>query len=619
MAKKKTDHSELLEEILDRYDSASEAWEDQHATMLEDMEFEDGKQWRDEDINSREGRPSVVINKVSAMCKQIVGSVRQNKPSMKVRPVDSGADVKTADVLGGILRNIENTSDAETVYDTGFDCALRGGLGFWRAVTEYSTEDTFDQDIAIKRIVNPFTVLLDPAAEDLTFEDGRFGFIISNMMKDDFEEAYPDAAAEYQTNFTLYTNGEGSLSSWFTESSVQVAEYFYKKRTQRTILLLMDGTTIFEDQVDESKLSELEGLTKKSRKVEVDEVWWCLTNGAQILEEPRKWPGKYIPIIPCCGEEVWIGPDRTMRSVIKWAKDPQRLYNWARSTSIETLALAPKQPFMLTSEQIEGHEAQWQEHHRKPMPYLIYNHVDNQGAPQRQQSGAQDVGAFSESMAASEDIKSSMGIFDASLGAKSNETSGVAIIARQREGDNSTFTFVDNQTKAITYTAKVVLDLIPYIYDTERVVRLLNADGSEGWETINKESPDGTKMTDISIGKYDVVPDSGPGLLTRRIEAANSMAQLLQFAPATAPVIIPRLAKNLDWPEAQEIAEELKQVFAPQQPPQPTPEEKVDFDNKEATLEGKNLLNAKRAIDLAEEAGDRNELELINRQMAGEY
>jgi hypothetical protein len=603
-------HQALIDDIQKKFRKTRDAWADQHTTMDDDMRFENGEQWDKKSLQDRSGRPSLVINKVSGLCKQIIGDVRQNKPGINVRPVDDGADPKTAQVLTGLIRNIENVSDAETCYDTAFDGSIRGGLGFWRVITDYSNDDTFDQDILIKRIVNPFTVLFDPAAEEITFEDARFCFIVSDMPKDEFEKQYPD---EYQVMIDDAQFGaqdsRGSMAGWLTENTVKIAEYWYKKRASKTLCLLPDGRTICKEDLTPEDQELIKPAVIKERKVEHDEIWWCLTNGHSILEGPVKWPGKFIPVVPCCGEEIWINNTRELRSVIKWAKDPQRLYNWSRSNTCETLALAPKQPFLVTQEQIEGHENQWKEHYRKPMPYLLYNN-DGKGPPQRQMGAIPDTGNLQESMQASDDIKAVTGIYDASLGARSNETSGVAIIARQREGDNSTFTFVDNLNKAIAHTGRILVDLIPRIYDTERVVRLLNPDGSEGWAKINQDMPNGGKALDVSLGKYDVVLESGPGYLTKRIEAANAMAQLLQYIPMAAPVIAPRLAKNLDWPESQEIAEELKQVFAPPPPPPPNPEDKIDMRNKvltaekkELDIEGKQMQNAKDGLEFAERVG----------------
>jgi Skp family chaperone for outer membrane proteins len=327
----------------------------------------------------------------------------------------------------------------------------------------------------------------------------------------------------------------------------------------------------------------------RSRKVKCEKVMWAKITGSEILEGPQEWAGKYIPIVPCLGEEVWIEGKRVLRSAIRFAKDPSRLYNWARSNAVETLALAPKQPFIMTKDEIDGYEKQWNEASTRPMPYLLYNER-GAGRPQRQQMSVTDTGALEEARQSSDDIKATTGLFDASLGAQGNETSGKAIVARQRQSNTATFVFSDNQVRAVKYTGRILVDLIPKIYDTERVVRLMGDDGKETWEKVNVVDRMTGKVVanDLSLGRYDVVIDAGPGYMTKRMEAAEGLVQLSQAAPQFAPILIPRIAKNLDWPEAQEIGDEIKQASQPQQAP-PDPRIQADIQMKQMDLKAKEM------------------------------
>jgi hypothetical protein len=416
--------------------------------------------------------------------------------------------------------------------------------------------------------------------------------IISEVKdKDAFKEQYPKASVSADFD---HTTGE-SYADWFTPEGIRVVEYFEKSTVPRKLLLLQDGNTVFADELPEGATVEdgkSLGIIVRERNVDYPKITWYKATGAEILER-EDWAGIYVPVIPVNGEETWVEGRRVLRSAIRWAKDPQVLYNWARSNAVETLAMAPRQPFIGTAKMFEGHESQWSQSHRKPMPYLLAN-VDPQAPgmlPQRQLMSNIDNGALQEAQMAADDIKATTGIFDASLGAKGNETSGRAILARQKEGDNATFIFTDNLARAMKHAGRILVDLIPKIYDTERVVRLLNQDGSEGWAKINQVDPvTGEKRLDLSVGKYDVVVDVGPAYSTKRMEAADGMIQLVQAAPQYAPIILPRLAKNLDWPEADEIAEEMQAMNQPQQQgPDPL---------QEATLQGKQLDNAKKERDL---------------------
>jgi hypothetical protein len=362
------------------------------------------------------------------------------------------------------------------------------------------------------------------------------------------------------------------------------------KPEQRTLLLLADGKTVWEDEAEFPKefpnpeTGELEPIPdaliqefiKDKRTVEYNKVYWCTISGEEILEEVQEWAGKYIPIVPVFGREVWIEGKLSLQSAIRHAKDPQRLFNWARSTTAETVAMAPKQPYIVTAEQIEGHEDQWANLNRVVTPYLVYNESVSGKAPQRQGASIPDTGALQEAMTASDDIKSTTGMYDASLGAQGNETSGRAILARQNQGQTGTFNYHDNLARAIKQVGRIVVDLIPYVYDTERQVRILGQDQKEKIVMVNQKMPDGTVNNDILTGKYDVVIDVGAGnLSTTRMESADALTNILQTAPQLSQVLLPRLIKLLDMPDSDEIAEEINKVMNPQQQQGPTPEQQM--------------------------------------------
>ena len=631
--KKGTPEDRLLQEVRDNLKLVqdSEAEVENRNTFLEDTKFENGDMWDPKAQQEREdvGRPCLEINKCAPVVKQILGDARQNKIQIKVKPVDNEQDPAKAKIYDGLINNIENVSSADTAYDTALGFSVRGGWGYFRVVTEYSDEEAFDQDIRIDRIINPLSVYMDPEAQRLDRADIKWAFILDTMTRKAFEKAYPDSIVK-----TGITSGLGDQEkTWISDKTVQVAEYFritYKKET--LYLMAEDGRTIRESSVKRNNHEIVKEETSpgefseylligndrydilKSRETEMPTVEWCKTNGIEILEGPTEFPCKYIPIIFVPGDEVWIDGKQILRSAIKWAKEPNRLYNWARSNSVERMAGAPLQPFLITPEELAGFEAIWDEANRKPMPYLPYNRHEGGGMPARQQGSMPDVGADREAQMASDDIKSTTGIYDASLGAAGNEKSGVAIRERKRQGDTGTYVFTDNLVTAIEHLGRILVNMIPRVYDTERVVRLLNADGSEAWETINRtvvNAADGSKTVynDLSVGKFDVVATAGPAFGTKRAEAAEGMERFMTAVPMAAPIIAPRLAKLLDWDQADEIGEELQQVLgAPpeggeggeQPPPEPDPGAVLDVEDKVLRNQGKELDNAKKEQDLAE-------------------
>lgn len=635
MAKEK-DFTALLTLAKKRFKQADEAESTNRARSLEDERFVNlDDQWTAEELTERTGRPCIVINKCNTNNKQIKNDARQNKPRIKVRPADSKADPKVAEIFNGIIRSIENASDADAAYDNGIDNAVDGGWGYWRVVTEYCDDDVFEQDIRIKRIVNRFSVYMDPNAREADRSDAKWCFITEVISQDEFKEQFPDI------DVTDWEQGQGeSNAGWIDKQTVRIAEYYYLEPINRTLWQIVTKTEqgesydtidaegqelIPEDDLlslgitDGKKYLMLEGdipaLVQAERTVKTNKVMWCKITGNKVIEGPIEQAGRYIPVVTCTGDEVWIEGEPVRKSAHYHAKGAQKLYNWARSNAVETLALSPKQPFIGTEAMFEGYEGEWDRAATTPKMRLMAN-FDNGQLPQRQPISISDNGALQEAMQAADDIKATTGIYDAALGKQSNETSGRAIIARQRESDTSTFHFPDNQARAIRFTGRILVDLIPKIYDTQRVVRLLNQDGSEGWAEVNKRVPDPTAkdgyktITDLSVGKYDVTCDVGPGYMTKRLEAADGMVQFLSAAPATAPVLLPRIAKNADWPEADEIAEELAQIMNPQaQQPDPAiaqqqqaqmqaEQQKMQFDmqSKQMDLQGKQTAAEAQAM-----------------------
>lgn len=567
---KEQDHLRLVRQ---RYRDASDAWDDNRDESQIDRQMVAGQQWDDASLKEREGRPCLVINKLAGTTKQIIGDQRQNKPSIKVSPVDSDSDPDVAEILTGLIRNIEQQSDAESCYDTSFEQAVYGGYGYFRINTAYAAEDAFEQDIVFERILDPDSVTYDQFCKKQDRSDARFCFVEETLPIAEFEEKYKNhVPTDWET---VYRDDD---SQWYTGETIRVAEYFYKEDYEKTLYRLETGEVVdaskYEhmvvEQGDQRFFVTAEGqplLITKERKAICQRIKWELVTGHEVIDK-RDWPGKYIPIIGVFGDEMWVDGKLLLKSVIRDARDPQRVYNWMRSTSVETVAQAPRQPFIVSDKQLDGHEEQWNSMHRTPQPYLMYKST-GEPPPQRMGGSVPDIGAQSESAISSDDIKATTGIFDASLGARGTATSGVQEAYQQRKGDTATFTFVDNLTRGIQHAARVLIDLIPKIYDGERVVRLLGVDGAEKWADINKVirhpgTGEETVINDLSLGKYDVVVKVGPAHSTQRVEAADAMLGLAQAVPQFGQFFIDLIAENQDWPGADKIAERAKRMLPPE-------------------------------------------------------
>lgn len=533
---------------------------------------DDPWQWDETDAAARKlhQRPMLTINKLPQHIRQVTNDIRQNRPAIKFRPADSKADPKGAEILNGLVRHIEAHSDADVAYDTAAEHQVTHGLGYIRVMADWVNERSFDQDIFIRMVDDPFRCHDDPDAKDPAGADRKWFFIEDTLSEEEFKAQHPDAEAIDWT----YATRDG----WCTaDKSVRVVEYFEKSEEPAELALWANGETSFKgDPLPRGVFAgERPIKTRKSYKCK---VLWRKLNGQEILEE-REFPSKIIPIARAVGNE-WKVDGKLYRSgLVRNAKDSQRMYNAAQSAIVERVMMAPKAPWTAPIEAIEGYEKTWQTANTGNHAFLPYNAYDDNGQPlpppSRNAPSTIEPGLSQIAMGASEDIKAETGQYDASLGQRSNETSGRAIMARQREGDNATYHYVDNVARAVRHVGRIILDMVPRIYDTKRVARILGEDGSIASATIDPASPralieqagDAGEIERIfnpNVGFYDIYTTTGPSFSTRRVEAVEAMTAMTQANPALWQVIGDQLVKNMDWPGAEEMAERLRLTLIPE-------------------------------------------------------
>jgi hypothetical protein len=582
---------EILTVARSRMKMAMAAFSQTREDELDDLRFYAGSpdnqwQWPADVLQTRgavqgqtiNARPCLTINKLPQHVHQVTNEQRMNRPGIKVIPADDKADVDMADVFNGVIRHIEYISDADVAYDTACENQVSYGEGYIRLLTEYCDEDTFDQDIKIGRIRNSFSVYMDPMIQDPTGADARWCFVTEDLTKAEYERMYPDAAP-ISTLMSLGV-GDQSIAQWIGENTVRIAEYFYIEYEKQTLNLYPGNQTAFSGTPEDKMLREMFGKPIRTREADRKKVKWCKINGYDILEE-REWAGTYIPVVRVVGNEFEVDGQMYVSGLVRNAKDAQRMYNYWVSQEAEMLALAPKAPFIGYGGQFEGYEQQWKTANTNNWPYLEVNPdvTDGQGAvlplPQRAQPPMASSGLLQAKAGAAEDIKSATGQYNASLGMTSNERSGKAILARQREGDIGTYHYVDNLARAIRHIGRQLVDLIPKIYDTERIARIIGEDGEPDTVKMNpmQEEPvkritdqEGNlieKIYNPAVGKYDVRVITGPGYATKRQEALESMAQLLQGNPQLWQVAGDLFVKNMDWPGAQDLAKRFKKTIDP--------------------------------------------------------
>lgn len=507
-----------------------------------------------------ESRPCLVVNKLPTFIRQVVNDSRLNKPSIKVQPQDSVADPQTAEIISGLIRNIELSSDAEIAYDTAVECAATSGVGYFRVNLAYARDDNWDQDIVIERIANPFTVYGDPHSTAADSSDWNRAFVTEMMPKRVFEASFPDAdPVDWSGKDEECPNG------WREGETIRVAEYWTRDIVKRKIVLLSSGEIIPLDHFAKNAAQHsARGVTVvgEPREVQSHKVRQYLLTAKEVLST-TEWAGRFIPLIPVYGDEVNLNGRRYFRSLIWSAKDAQMMFNYWRTVATELVALAPKTPFIGPKGAFRTDLAKWETANSESHAFIEY---DGGTPPQRQPFAGVPAGALQEALNASDDMKAIIGLYDASLGARSNETSGIAIRARQREGDVSTFHFIDNLARGIRHCGRVIIDLIPHVYTPGRVIRVLGEGGEAASVPLGAPAPGAgsvDRIYDLSLGKYDLTVSSGPSFTSRREEAAVQMTELIRAYPAAAPVLGDLLARNLDWPGADEIAARLQKLLPP--------------------------------------------------------
>jgi hypothetical protein len=588
---KKDDDSNVLATARSRLDMAISALSESREDEIDDLKFYAGSpdnhwQWPADVLATRgavqgqtiNARPCLTINKLPQHVRQVTNDQRQNRPTGKVIPADDKADIDVAEVFNGMVRHIEYISDADVAYDTACENQVSYGEGYIRLLTEYCDDNTFDQDIKIGRIRNSFSVYMDPTIQDPCGADAKWCFVTEDIAKADYQRMYPDSAPIT----TLQTLGVGdqNLSQWLNEDTIRIADYYYVDYDKGTLNLYPGNATAFEGTPEDKQLRAMYGKPKKSRQSDRPRIKYCKINGYEILEE-REWAGKYIPIVRIVGNEFEVDGRLYVSGLVRNAKDAQRMYNYWVSQEAEMLALAPKAPFIGYGGQFEGYENQWKTANTTNWPYLEVNPdvTDGAGAtlplPQRAQPPMASSGLLQAKAGASEDIKASTGQYNASLGMTSNERSGKAILARQREGDVGTYHFGDNLARGVRYLTRQLIDLIPKIYDTQRIARIIGEDGETSMVKIDPMQAEPVKkivdqngividkIYNPGVGKYDVVATTGPGYATKRQEALEAMGQLLQGNPQLWQVAGDLFVKNMDWPGAQEMAKRFAKTIDP--------------------------------------------------------
>lgn len=599
--------TDIIREAQERFDRAKE-WEgDARKKFLDDLKFAyaddiNRYQWDDALLAGRTGRPSLTINKTRVHCLQVINDTRQNKASINITPVSGEATYQAAQVFEGVVRHIEYISNAAQAYETATFHQVCGGIGYWRVLCDYADEDSFDQEIFIRRVPDPLMIYLDPDIQSYDGSDAKWGMVFYDLERSAFEEQYPNHASTDETPAGMAALNNAEAGAPTDETHVRLVEYYRAGEKSDTLYRFSDGNTERKSRLPDGALEQLASLgivPVDEREVQETEIEWFLIAGNDKIIDRKPWPGKFVPIVRVPCEEIVVDGKVDRISHTRHLRDPQRLYNWYSSSAAEFVALQSKAPFIGTAEAIGSYKADWENANNSTTAVLLYHGVDPETqAPQQPPQRAQPpvmAQAYMEGLkVAQQEMMMASGQYQAVMGQPSNETSGVAINARQRQGDNATYHVIDHLASAIRFTGRIILDLIPKVYDTPRVLMILGEDGSQTPVHVDPQAPDAHQTVqdptgpqrqmgpqgqpdpdqaaadavktiwNPNVGKYAVVADVGPSYATRREAAFNAFSQIMGQHPDAFNIVGDFWAKNADFPGSDELADRLKRGLPPQ-------------------------------------------------------
>lgn len=572
--------ADIIARAMKNFKLAESAETEIRKEALEDYKFRAGEQWPEEIKNARENdkRPCLTVNQIPQFVNQILNDLRQSKPGINVNATGDHAREDTAEILQGLVRHIEYSSNADIAYARGSEGQVTGGFGFWRVITEYAHKTSFDLECRIKSIRNPFSVYLDPSGSEPDGSDTNWGLIFDDMIKQEFNALYPRSRLCAMGDWDSLNN---TTAGWVTKDGTRFVEYFEKTLKPTKLLLLSNGKTILEEDLPkagETLGNEDDGtpisLAKDAQGVPISrntlspKVMWYKLTAIEILER-QEFPCDYIPIIPVYGTELIIEGERILEGIVRHARDPQRMYNFFASYEAETIALAPKAPWIGFAGQFENHEEKWETANVRNHAYLEVNDTSSDGKqvplPQRNVYEPPVQAITNARQLCAGELKSTTGMYDPSLGRQSNEISGAAIRQRQAQSQTSNFHFADNQKRSVRHTGRILLNMIPRVYDTARTVRIIDAEDEQQIVKINQLfQEDGQhKKHDVTVGDYEVTVDEGPNYQTKRQEMVASALEIVRSSPGVFDRIGDLIVKEMDWSGSQAISDRLKKFLPP--------------------------------------------------------
>lgn len=575
-------------------------WGENNSRGQDDRRFLFESQWDEKELRENQylGKAQLQFNKLYDFYRKAIAEQRKNTVSIKLRATENATfiDQSTIDLHESLLRSIAYDSKAATVYQTAFASQLHTGFGAIRVKGEWQHEKSFDQKITLEAFENPERCFWDPAARLPDKSDGDYCGVFQTFSKKYFEKLYPDIDVRSIQQPTTNTN-----FSWCDDKTVTVVEYYYKEYFDVMIYKLANGEVVtrselnkLKSMVDEAGLmgadpmvmmqleSQIEVVAKRRSKDY--KIKSCVMVENKVLEE-GKWPIKEFPIIYVDGDSYYDREKQYTQSFVRHAKDAQRFLNYCAIEIATALKNSRKETFLVTPQNVKGFEKIWK-NPEKQQGALLYNMDPQAGAPQKLPPTELSQSLLQQYQRAEMDVQSILGLYEASRGAESNERSGIAITNRAKQSHNSMFVFFDNLNRAVEQVGRVVLQLMPIIYDTERSTNITDERGESKSVVINQYDPKtDTYQNQIQDYRWDLRVTVGASYEIQKQESLNTLVQLTQVSPDTFPMVADLIAENLDLRNTPQLVERFKnfvpkdvldkEAGKPPEPKQPSPQEQM--------------------------------------------
>jgi hypothetical protein len=591
------DKKEELDELLDiaqaHFKEAEAGWLDQRQASLDDTRFYRGTQWDSQLISVAKVKkePTLTVNRLPQYVKNVENGLRQQDMAISVHATDSMGSDDTANIFTGLIRAIEAESHAKSHYinAAGENGALVPGIGYLKVCVDYANGNDFDQKISITSVKDPMKVLCDPAALEPDFSDAEYWFEFDDYAEKTFKRLFPQAEC---ASADIFPTGARD-SKWINENGIRVARFWYKEETVQVHYLLDDGTIISNSEIqgpeydrddqemetnpmsrmiDDETIEDALGNRKiilRRRDLVTCRIKWCDFSGAEILDQ-GEWAGDFFPLVAVTGPITIVDGTRDIRGIIRYAKDSQKMLNYMASSAARRIASANKSPWIVEASSIKNYKRMWDTTNTENWPYLPYDTYDANGnlrqipPPVRADQTGQIQDLLQAAAKFEDDLKATIGIYDAGLGATPNEQSGIAIKTLAQQGQNSNFHFSDNLVRSLQQVGRVLVNLIPRIYDTPRVIRTITAEGKQKIVRINEvfDYNGQAKMYNMTEGDYDVSIDVGPAYATAKQAAIEQMLELARVNPNILPYIQDIIAGNMDFPGKEQVRDRLLKVLA---------------------------------------------------------